>query len=85
MNRMPGRCGQINGRKHNSLESNVTYDDVDTAHLLRNHHSPRGESRTTDSRDGEELSEALEVVGVPNNVHLDFDLSIDVIEVPSSK
>ena len=85
MNRKPKEEGQINSNIDRSLNRTVTYDDIDTAHLLSNHHSPRGQCRTTDPRDREELAKAFEVVGFTDEVRLDFDLGIDIVEISSGK
>ena len=85
MSRKPIRQIQLSTRTYNVLDRSATYNDINTAHLLSNHDSPRCQSRTTDSRDGEELAKALEVVGITDDVRLDFDLGIDVVEISGGK
>lgn len=58
-------------------------NDVDTAHLLSNHHHERSESSATQTRDGEQLNEALNVVGAAKNLPLNLQLSVDVVEITS--
>lgn len=61
----------------------VECDNVDTAHLLRNHHGERGEGGTTDSGNGEQLHESGDVVTLPNDLLLNFELGMDVVEIAS--
>lgn len=58
-------------------------DDVDTTHLLGNHHHERGEGSAAEARNGEQLDEALGVVGAVQNLPLDLELGMDVVEVSS--
>ena len=59
----------------------VEGDDVDTAHLLGNHDGESSQVGTADSGDGEELSEAGDVVGLANELLLNLELSGDVVDV----
>jgi hypothetical protein len=62
----------------------VEGDDVDTTHLLSNHDCERGKSSTSDAWDGKQLDKASDVVVLLDEFGLQSDLSIDVVEVPSS-
>ena len=59
----------------------VEGDDVDAAHLLGDHDGESGESGAADTGDGEELDEALGVVGTGQQLVLDFQLGVDVEHV----
>lgn len=63
--------------------SGIEGDDVDSAHLLGKHDGEGGEGGAADTGDGEQLAEALSVVGLPNDVVLDLELGADVVNVTS--
>jgi hypothetical protein len=67
------RVGEDGGR--------VEADDVDAAHLLGDHDDEGGEGCAADTRDGEELDGASDVVARADDFVLDLDLSVDVVEV----
>jgi hypothetical protein len=72
----------IKARRHEDC-GGVECDDVDTAHLLRNHDSERGKGRAANSRNGEELDKASYVVALADDGRLNFELFMDVIEIAS--
>jgi hypothetical protein len=61
----------------------VERDDVDTAHLLGNHDGKGGQSGTTHARDGEKLEEALYIVGLAEDLLLEFDLDVNIVKITS--
>lgn len=63
---------------------NCTYNDVDTTHLLGNHHGERCQSRTSNSGDSEKLNETCYIVGLLNQCLFELDLCVDVVQIASS-
>ena len=59
----------------------VEGDDVDAAHLLGQHDGEGGEGGAAHTRHGEELLEALGVVGLADDLVLDLELRADVVDV----
>ena len=72
---------QVGGSSLGEDGGGVEGDDVDTAHLLSEHDHERRQSRAADTGDGEELDEAGDVVGVPDDVGLLLDLRVDVVQI----
>ena len=60
----------------------VKGNDVDTAHLLRQHHDERGQGCPADTRNGEQLDEPSDVIVATNDIRLFQDLRVDVVQVP---
>lgn len=58
-------------------------DDIDPAHLLRDHDHERRQRRTAHARDSEELDEAAEIVALSHDVGFDFELGVDVVQIAS--
>jgi hypothetical protein len=54
---------------------------VDTTHLLREHDSRSSESTSTDSRDGEQLSESRDVGFALNDFVLLGELNVGVVKI----
>ena len=59
----------------------VEGDDVDSAHLLRQHNYERGKSRSSYSGNGEEFDEAGDIVTLADDVGFFLDLGEDVVEI----
>lgn len=59
----------------------VEGDDVDAAHLLRDHDRPGRQRGAADPGDGEELDEAGEVVVVPDDGRFLEELRVDVVQI----
>ena len=62
----------------------VECNNVDTAHLLSQHHSERGAGGTSDTGNSEQFDEAGNVVALANDVGLLLDLGLNVVEITSS-
>lgn len=59
------------------------FELLTSAHLLGNHHDERRQSGATNSRDGEKLDAALQVVRLADDLCLDLELSVNIIKVSS--
>lgn len=59
----------------------VEGDDVDTAHLLGDHDDKRGQRRATETGDGEEFDEPLNICRAVNDLPLDLELRVDVVQI----
>lgn len=59
----------------------VEGDDVDSAHLLRDHDRERGEGRAANSRNREKLDKARDVVAIANDHLFNLELAVDIVQV----
>ena len=69
---------------HTSVQEDgggVEGNNVDTAELLSKHDSEGGERGTADTRDGEELANTGEVVGLSDDLVLDLELGANVEDI----
>lgn len=63
----------------------VKGDNVDTTHLLTNHNDERGESCSTKTGNGEELSDSRQVVTLTDDCCFNLELAIDKVKITSGK
>lgn len=52
-------------------------------HLLRDHNNKTGQRGTPDARNGEELEETRNVVGLADDAGLNFELAVNIVQVAS--
>ena len=66
---------------HDNQKRRTSGSSTHSTHLLSNHDREGCCRRTPDPRDGEQLDETLDKVVASKDTRLDFELSVNVVEI----